>query len=241
MLGANQYAPILHRLEGGVEHTELVESWLRGEIPIPEIEDRWSNGPVVRVEIDGPAELSAGVATTIAIRVTNNKAGHDFPTGPLDMIESWLEVKVFDRHGSVLQQVGGLNARGDVVGSPLHLKADGFDREGALIDRHNLWDLVGKRNARALFAGMTDLAAVELSCPSSARSTAGRGHVDGDASIRVISPQEGHVRVEARLWYRKAHPTFLGRVCRDEGLEAPRTLVAKAEATFVVREAVSTR
>ncbi|MBL9119851.1 MAG: hypothetical protein JNL80_08055 [Phycisphaerae bacterium] len=243
MLGANQYVPLLQKLEGGEEHVELIESWLRGEIPIPEIEDRWASGPTVLVEIDAPAELPPGVATTIGVRVTNNKAGHDFPTGPLDMIESWLEIMVVDEHGVVIRHVGGLNGRGDVADSPLHFKADGFDRDGELIDRHNLWDLVGKRNARSLFAGMTDRAAVGLACPASVRAPNAPGVEHGNRNRSVSFAFESHdvgcLRVEARLWYRKAHPTFLGRVCPDEGLDAPTTLIGSATAVISVRKGVT--
>ena len=37
-------------------------------------------------------------------------------------------------------------------------RADGFDRQGELIDRHNLWDLVGASYKRAMYSGMTDTA-----------------------------------------------------------------------------------
>ena len=33
--------------------------------------------------------------------MTSNKVGHDYPTGPLDMIQSWVELRVTDAGGHV--------------------------------------------------------------------------------------------------------------------------------------------
>ena len=49
-LGANQFIPTLMKLEGGEEHVALTEQWLRGEIDIPEIRSKWSEGPAVPIE-----------------------------------------------------------------------------------------------------------------------------------------------------------------------------------------------
>jgi hypothetical protein len=55
-LGSNQYIPVLQKLEGGEAHVALTEEWLRGEIDIPEISNKWTEGPVVRLAIQAPAQ-----------------------------------------------------------------------------------------------------------------------------------------------------------------------------------------
>jgi hypothetical protein len=96
-LGANQYIPTLLDLPGAEEHVALIEQWLRGEFEIPEIADRWSDGPAVPIEIEAPASVAPGDSVDLFVRAINNKVGHDFPTGPLDIIQAWIEVEVTDQ------------------------------------------------------------------------------------------------------------------------------------------------
>ena len=103
MVGANQYVPLLHDLPGAAKHVERVERWLRGEIDIPEIAGKWTTGPVVRMEIAAPPVVTPGEQASFQVLLTNNKTGHDFPTGPLDMIESWIELLVTLDDGRVVQ------------------------------------------------------------------------------------------------------------------------------------------
>jgi len=243
MLGANQYIPLLHRLEGAEQHVQLVEAWLRGEYPIPEVAHKWTDGPVVRLTIMAPESITPGSDVSLRITLTNNKTGHDFPTGPLDMIESWLEVIIEDQYGNMLHHSGAHDADDNVVGTQVHFKADGFDRDGALIDRHNLWDLVGASYKRSLFAGATDTVQVQLQCPSMARGRL----MDGDRSVPAQREdvfhfqtgddlQAGVLRITAKLWYRKANPEFLDRVYGvDADVRAPATLMSSAEAIIEVR------
>ncbi|RKZ57470.1 MAG: hypothetical protein DRR08_18900 [Candidatus Parabeggiatoa sp. nov. 2] len=219
MLAANQYIPTLQNLEGAEQHVALTEKWLRGEIEIPEIADKWTTGPVVRMKILAPKTVLPGKEVNFRVVLTNNKTGHDFPNGPLDMIESWVEVTVTDDSGKVVYSVGGLDEKTDMVTqSPIIFKADGFDRQGKLIDRHNLWDLVGASYKRALYPGMTDTVQVRFQCPSMAR-----GRVSGDTSqpgqrtdqFSFPAPKKeeaNHLTVTATLWYRKANPDFLDTV-----------------------------
>lgn len=232
-LGGNQYLPLVHRLEGAEEQVQLTEQWLRGEIEIPEIASRWTDGPVIRMTIDAPAELALGGRARFQVILTNNKTGHEFPTGPLDMIESWLEIRVHDDRGRELYRSGQLDDSGVVQDPVVWLKADAFDREGAPIDRHNLWDLVGKSYSRTLYPGMTDRVELPLECPSitlrrlaeqqlmdiDATTDPSAVQIDRDGQRRIETvafdlPQSspGTLEIEAILWYRKVNPEFMDRV-----------------------------
>ena len=45
-------------------------------------------------------------------------------------------------------------------------KAEPVDQHGNLIDRHNLWEMVGVRYRRALFPGYSDSVQFMIECPS---------------------------------------------------------------------------
>jgi hypothetical protein len=240
MVGANQYIPLLHDLPGAARHVEQVEQWLRGEIEIPEIAHKWTVGPVVRMAITAPPQVQPGDEVSVQVTLTNNKTGHDFPTGPLDMIESWIELRVTDDQNRVLYHTGGLTEDGRVDKTEVWFKADGFDRRGEPIDRHNLWDLVGAGYKRTLYPGVTDIVEVSFQCPSMARGRLRQSDeklAPGQRSEAFAVPMppdaQGELHVSAVLWYRKANPEFLERVYgASAGVRSPVTAMSKASATI---------
>jgi hypothetical protein len=84
-LGANQYMPALLKLPGGDTQVQLVERWLHGTYPIPEIASKWASGPAVSLALDAPDRATAGAPLRVRAIITSNKVGHDYPTGPLDL------------------------------------------------------------------------------------------------------------------------------------------------------------
>jgi hypothetical protein len=93
----------------------------------------------------------AGQELPITVRITNNKLGHDFPTGPLDIIQAWIELTVTDDQGNVVYTSGGLDDKRYIDPGSFMFKAEPVDRYGNLIDRHNLWEMVGIRYRRSLY------------------------------------------------------------------------------------------
>ena len=144
-IGANQWLPKLHDLPGADEQVRLTEEWLKGETEIPEIAAKWANGPSVPVQLVVPKSARPGETVPIQVVVTSNKVGHDFPTGPLDIIQSWVELTVTDAAGSRVFESGIIDAKGYLHEGAFIFKAEGIDRQGNLIDKHNLWEMVGAR------------------------------------------------------------------------------------------------
>ncbi len=218
-LASNQYIPKLMGLEGADEHTHLTEKWLRGEIEIPEIAEKWTTGPTIQIDIHAPSTLPAGITgikSNIRVILSNRKTGHDYPTGPLDMIESWLELQIEDNNGQTIYHSGQLDESGNIVNTQLSYRADGFDRKGKLIDRHNLWDLVGASYKRSLYPGMSDT-----------------------VNIQLETPPEGaeKLSITAKLWYRKVNNEFLIRVYGENAnTPSPATLVSEATASIKLIE-----
>jgi hypothetical protein len=140
----------------------------------PEIADKWRTGPVVPIELVAPARARPGEQIGLQVLITNNKAGHDFPTGPLDIIQSWIEIVVRDQNGNVVFASGERDQRHFIQPGSFIFKAEPVDQYGKLIDRHNLWEMVGVRYRRAMFPGQSDRANFSLYCPATVVSRPAR-------------------------------------------------------------------
>lgn len=239
-LGANQFVPRLLDLPGADEHTQLTERWLRGEIAIPEIAQKWREGPAVPIELIVPDTVAPGERVVVRALMTNNKVGHDFPTGPLDIIQAWVEITVTDDAGAVIYASGRRDPRNFIEPGSFMFKAEPVDQYGNLIDRHNLWEMVGVRYRRALFPGFSDRAefAFDYEGPAGSgtqRAVSGRrGQLVGDGVTTLT--------VTAKLLYRKVDQFLLNFMFgEDSGLTSPVTVIAEASETIVVRPAGALR
>ncbi len=236
-LGANQYIPELLELDGAPEQVRLTHAWLRGEIEIPEIAEKWRDGPVAPIEIFAPDVVALGDEVTVEVVITNNKAGHDFPTGPSDIIQAWLHVVVTDEQGREIFRSGAVDDRDFIVPGAFIFKAEPVDQYGKLIDRHNLWDMVGVRYRRSLFPGFSDKATYTFGCPASIVD----GPADGLASRQQVSfdapPHAAtELHVKATLMYRKINQYLLNYMFGEAaGLTSPITELSSD--TMVIRVA----
>ncbi len=213
-LGANQFIPLALKLPGAQEQARLTEKWLRGEIDIPEIADKWRKGPAIPVEVTAPPSARPGAPITILTVLTNNKAGHDFPTGPLDIIQAWVELTVTDQADRVVFQSGQRDSANFIAPGSFMLKAEPVDQNGNLIDRHNLWEMVGVRYRRSLFPGFSDQQKFTFPCPGA--------HVT-------------ELHVTARLMYRKADQYLLNFLFgKESGITAPVTMLSEDRKTIRV-------
>ncbi len=229
-LGANQFMPLVLELPGAEEHAELTEQWLQGKIDIPEIADKWRTGPAVPLELIVPDTVLAGEEVQIETVITNNKVGHDFPTGPLDIIQAWVEITVTDQDGNLVFESGARDEEHFIEPGSFIFKAEPVDQYGKLIDRHNLWEMVGVRYRRALFPGFSDRAEFAFLCPTtvvSAVSSALDASLDQD--VTFTSPRQiTELRVSAKLLYRKVDQFLLNFLFgKESGLTAPVTVMSR--------------
>ena len=229
-LGANQYIPELMELEGAEEHVALTHKWLRGEVEIPEIADKWREGPAVPIELRVPESVRPGEQIDIVVRIINNKVGHDFPTGPLDIIQAWVEVEVKDANGQLVFHSGQKDEDNFVEEGSFMFKAEPVDRHGNLIDRHNLWEMVGVRFKRSLFPGSEELAAFSFDC-SGAPAEELEGTLDERVAVELPAALTGPLTIEAKLNYRKFDQYLLNFTFGEEaGLTSPITVMSTASA-----------
>ncbi|MCH7521200.1 MAG: cytochrome b/b6 domain-containing protein [Candidatus Marinimicrobia bacterium] len=234
-LGANQFIPALLNLPGSEEHVMLTEQWLRGEIEIPEIADKWTTGAAVPLELLVPEQVRPGEQVTIQTLMLNNKVGHDFPTGPLDIIQAWVELIVTDQNGNEIFVSGSVDEENFIQPGSFIFKAEAVDQYGNLIDRHNLWEMVGVRYRRALFPGASDRAQFNFSCPSSWPIVEGESSTEEQFTLMVPDNQVTELRVTARLLYRKVDQYFLNVLLgEDSGITAPVTSISEDRKTIKV-------
>jgi hypothetical protein len=235
-IGANQVMPAMLKIPGHETQVALTERWLRGEIEIPEIADKWTRGPAVALEILAPAQAAPGDDVALKAVVTSNKVGHDFPTGPLDIIQAWVEIVVTDGGGAVIYESGTVNERRFIKPGSFMFKAEPVDQYGNLIDRHNLWEMVGVRYRRSLFPGFSDTAEYLFRCPGGSGGATQPPRDEKPFTFAAPAGAAGPLKVTARLLYRKIDQYLLNFMFGEAaGLTAPVTEMARAEAVIEVR------
>lgn len=221
-LGSNQIVPTILDLPGAEEHVAQIEKWLRGEIEIPEIADKWETGPAIPIQLHVPESIEAGSELRVNVLMTNNKAGHDFPTGPLDIIQSWIEIIARDQNGRILYSSGTLDEDYFIEPGSFIFRAEPVDQYGNAIDRHNLWDMVGVQYSRALFPGRSDYA--RYSFPTDESVYEGNHQTGNNSSseyvLQDITEDVTDIYIEAKLQYRKMNQ-FLMKEAFEEALGFP--------------------
>jgi hypothetical protein len=138
--------------------------------------------------------------------IQNRKAGHNFITGPLDFIRSWIHLRAFDGNGELLAEWGGIDpktrrildveGREHVIGNPrdegtLVLEALPVDGEGRELREHQLWQTAGGKGKRVVFPQYSDTHLFRLQIPPGT---------------------PGPVTIEADLQYRRYRQEFLDLV-----------------------------
>ena len=233
-LAANNFMPTLLHLDGAEQQVQLTNRWLEGRVEIPEIREKWARGPVVRIRIEAPASVARGQSIPVRVILTSNKVGHDYPTGPLDMIQSWVELEVQDDAGHTVYESGVRDRKNFLEPGTFLFKAEPVDQYGNLIDRHNLWEMVGVRYRRSLFPGYSDTVEYNVMCPSAGPRIQARD-VPGARQFDVPTGGRGLYRIDAILHYRKIDQFLLNYVLGERsGLTAPVADIAKATATVSV-------
>ena len=234
-LAANNFVPTLLHLEGAEKHVQLTTRWLQGGVEIPEIREKWAEGPVVKIRIETPPSVAPGQTLPVRVIMTSNKVGHDYPTGPLDMIQSWVELRVQDADGRIIFASGQHDARNFLEPGTFLFKAEPVDQYGNLIDRHNLWEMVGVRYRRSLFPGYSDTVEYNVICPSGGPSPPA-STVKGERQFAVpLGSKARKLRVDAILHYRKIDQFLLNYVMGEKsGITAPVVDIASASAQVCV-------
>jgi hypothetical protein len=234
-IAANQFMPALLKLPGYDTQLALTDKWLRGEYDIPEIEHKWAKGSTVSLQLVTPKQVAPGEEIQVKAVIASNKVGHDFPTGPLDIIQSWVELIVKDDQGNVVYQSGTVDQENFIQKGSFIFKAEGVDQYGNLIDRHNLWEMVGVRFRRSLFPGFADFAEYTFACPSSVPMKEMPTSYERGFNVQPPKGVSGTLHLSAKLRYRKVDQFLLNYMFgKEKGITAPITDMSEAHATIQV-------
>ena len=149
-----------------------------------------------------------------------------------------VELVVSDDQGREVYSTGRVDEKGFIQPGSFIFKAEPVDRYGNLIDRHNLWEMVGVRHRRALFPGFSDMAEFDFFCPDLFPSGKPAADWESPAEKRFAVPlaeASGKLHVKARLNYRKFDQYLLNFLFgKDAGLTAPITEMSSDEAEIEV-------
>lgn len=239
-IASNQLMPMALKLEGWEEQVRLTEQWLEGKFEIPEIKEKWADGPIVKMALHAPASIKPGENIPLRVVMAANKVGHDFPTGPLDIIQSWLEVRVTDDKNRPVYSSGKRDEKNFIEPGTFLFKAEPVDQHGNLIDRHNLWEMVGVRYRRALFPGYSDTVQFLIPC-SGAANEAGKSmkKLEGpiESALDVPAPEApGKYTIDVALKYRKVDQFLLNYLFGETNkLTSPVSEIARAQLTVAVK------
>ncbi len=145
------------------------------------------------------------------------------------MIQSWVELRVRDSMGRTVFVSGQPDSRNFLRPGTFLFKAEPVDQYGNLIDRHNLWEMVGVRYRRSLFPGYSDTVEYNVMCPSGdPRVPAPEAPSSREFRVPAVAAG-GRLHIEAILHYRKIDQFLLNYVMGERsGLTAPVVDIASA-------------
>jgi len=230
--------PLAMDLQGAQEHVDLTEKWLRGDIEITEIEDKWVKGPAVPIEIIAPEKVLPGEEVKITTVLTNNKPGHDFPTGPIDIIQAWVEIIITDQNGNEVYASGRVDENHFIEPGSFVFKVEPVDQYGNLIDKHNLWEMVGVRFNRSMFPGFSDQANFSFSCPSEVSAKKMEPVEERAFKFEAPKNQITQLNITAKLKYRKIDQYLINFLFGDNsGITTPITVISEDSKSIVVESA----
>ena len=233
-IATNNFMPAVLKLPHWEEQVRLTDEWMRGETVVPEIANRWPEGPVASLRLVAPREALPGDQIEVRALVTNRKAGHNFITGPLDFVRSWIHMKVEDSDGRVIAEWGSINPATrrieDMAGvehqiankrdeGTLVLEAIPIGEDGAELRKHELWRKAGGKGKRVIFPTYVDSHLFRFELPPDVA---------------------GPVSISADLNYRRYRQEFLDLVLPnlEESTGTYQPIVTQAEAAHVIEVAV---
>lgn len=205
----NQYMPAALSVHNANAHIEDVKEWLSGERAVTEIEKVWPRGPIVELKIAAPQSARTGADLALKVILSNNKVGHGFPTGPLNIARAWIEVVIEEGSGWTVFHSGRLDSQNHIEAGSYILKPLAMDTAGHMFMKPDLWHPVGPQFRRAVLARESDTY---------------------EYSFKVPPGTQGPLLVKARLRYSKANQFFMDAVYAGAHREAPITDLSSAQA-----------
>jgi len=110
-----------------------------------------ASGPILNLEVTGLNTATPENRLEVHTRTTNIRVGHNFPSGPIDVQEIWLEGILKEGSNSTIAHVGGMDENHYVDPSAPILGSRGIiDSEGQPLLRHEFWKAAAVIDKRVL-------------------------------------------------------------------------------------------
>ena len=115
-------------------------------------------------------------------------------------------------------------------------KVEPVDQYGNLIDKHNLWEMVGVRFRRAMFPGFTDMAEYNFACPTFAPEKEKEVETKSEFEFKTPGNKITELNVSAKLKYRKFDQYLLNFLFgEDSGLSSTVTVLSEDQKNIKIK------
>ena len=166
------------------------------------------------------------------------KEGSDHIT-PVDHMTATIMTRLtsFKKNdeGKVIFESGTRDDQNFIQPGSFMFKAEAVDQYGNLIDKHNLWEMVGVRFNRSMFPGFSDQADFSFSCP--AEVNAKNMEPEERQAFKFDATKEDitQLNVTAKLKYRKIDQYLVNYLFGDHsGITTPITIISEDTKSIVV-------
>lgn len=204
--GANTFLPLLR---GDMKQLDAVKTFLKSN--------------KLRVTIDKPSRVDAlqtthaldedlrdfkeapyfyylGETAKINAAISNVGVGHDFPGGTIDINEAWVEVQARDAEGRLVFISGEIGPDNYVDPEAYFYRSLPVDRQGRLVWKHDLFNMIGESFKRVIKAGESDIVSYDFVVPYWAKTP---------------------LNVTVTLKYRKLNERYARWALKDRYVEIP--------------------
>jgi hypothetical protein len=185
------------RLAHGLEHTKMAEERLKS---------------AARIELWPPKQVVAGETLSFGVVVYNAAAGHDLPTGIVELREMWVDLQVEDANGKTLFRSGELDKRGEIPEGAIRFGAITGDKAGN--KTYKPWEAT-----QFLFY----------------RTVPPKGYSGDQVTAPIPRGTAGPLTIEARLRYRSAPPHVVAEVMKDEAFTPKIVEMTSTRASVTIR------
>ncbi len=175
-----------------------------------------SRGPILNLEVTGLHIEKPGQRLKIHTRTTNVRVGHNFPSGPIDVQEVWLQAVLRNEAGQLIAQIGGVDHRHYVDPHAPILGSRGIqDSQGRQLLRHEFWKAASVIDRRVLGPFES---------------------VEDTLVLPIRPPVEGTYSLEIRWNFRRINQRIADWVWDNQGVTMPIVELDRSTLTFTIEK-----
>ncbi len=170
--GANTFLPVLRGDQQQLLDTRvfLQSNKLRISIDKPNRKDALQTLHALDESLrnfeEAPYYFYLGEKAVIHTVISNAGVGHDFPGGSIDINQAWVEFLVMDAEGRQVYNSGLIDNSNFVDPDAHFYRSLPVDKNGDLVWKHDLFNMVGESFRRVIKAGESDIVSYSFVIPS---------------------------------------------------------------------------